>query len=462
MSRSTNVRLILAFALALTALLGTHLRAEEPSRLPTGPARGADLLDGAVTPRPPAPPTDPPGVLKEDRLPAVSELAARLSRDSGWLTPETLKALDERALGIDEIFDQAPRYVSIDGALYRVKLETVGGRWDGFTPGRDPFVVFLTHEVYDGLGDDRALGYQNGEEMILFTSDFEKQPAIALTFSQLTQDDRPAAGERVVDLHAKAAAPLALGKARSAVAFKPDGVVHAATPRPAVKSHCPVEAPPTACNGAQIQCPQDYQPYFIVSGLRVHDSHEGCCFAGDPEIEIYPLKIDSVSGVNGTTNATTQFVFSGRNIVDVAGRVRFLPDVDDGGGLYGMNVALVPANTANQFVGLMVEDDSEPGRLKVDNQSLNTSRLVDTGFQIFQDIRKMEYFELVKDAFSLIDILGFLSNDDDLFQPSLGATNNLFCSTALGGAFPHVYTMSTGQWEMQGYYACVNATCEGF
>lgn len=461
MFRSIQLVRTPSLLLALTCALAAPVVAEEPLKLPRIQTAGGDIAREAVTPGQPAPPTDPPAVLKEDRLPAISAIAARLSRDRNWLTSETLKALDERALGIDEVFDKAPRYVAVDGAVYRVKLERVGDRWEGFAPERDPFVVFLTHEVYDGLGDDRALGYQDGKEVILFASDFEKQPAIALTFFQLSQDDRPAAGERLVDLSAKTV--ITLGSPRSAAAFKPDGLVHGPIPSPTAKSHCAVEVAPTGCNGAQIQCPQDYQPYFVVSGLRVYENHEGCCFAGDPEIEIYPLKIDSVSGVSGTTNATTQFVFSGRNIVDVAGRVRYLPDVDDGGGFYGMNVALVPANAATQFVGLMVEDDSEPGRLKVDNQSVNTSRLVDTGFQLIQDVRKMEYFELIKDAFSLLDILGTLSNDDDLFQPSLGATNNLFCSTALGGAFPHVYSLSNGsQWQMEGYYACINATCEGF
>ncbi len=88
------------------------------------------------------------------------------------------------------------------------------------------------------------------------------------------------------------------------------------------------------------------------------------------------------------------------------------------------------------------------------------SRLLDTGFQIFQDIRTMDRFELIKDSFTLLDILGFLNNDDDFFQPSLGATNSLFCTNALGGPFPRIFTLSSGEWEMQGYFACVNATCE--
>ena len=335
----------------------------------------------------------------------------------------------------------------------------VGDRWGGFVAGRDPFVVFLTHEVYDGLGDQQALGYQKGEEIILFASDFEKLPAIALTFFQLTQEERPAAGERVFDLRGKQT--IALGKARAALASKPDGVTPAQLGRVAraAKDICEPEVAPTACNGINLVCPATYQPYFVLSGLRVFNNHEGCCFHGDPEIEIYPLRIDSITGAGGQPNVTTQFVFSGRNIIDTAGRSRFLPDVDDGGALYSMNVALLSTNMASQFAGLMVEDDGAAGRLETSNTNVNVSRLLDTGFQIFQDIRNMDRFELLKDSFTLLDILGFLNNDDDLFQPSLGATNSLFCNNALGGSFPRVFTLSSSEWEMQGYFACVNANC---
>jgi hypothetical protein len=457
MSRSSNMILSMAAVLVWASVLATPVRAEGPARLPTDRTIGVELVGDTAVSRPPAPPTDAPGVLEEDRLAPVSRLAARLSREHAWLTPETLKELGKRALGLDEIFDQAPRYVSVDDATYRIKLEKVGDRWGGFVAGRDPFVVFLTHEVYDGLGDDQALGYQNGEEMILFASDFEKLPAIALTLFQLTQEDRPAASERVLDLCSQQM--IALGKARATLASKPDGVTPARLGRVA-KNQCAPEVAPTACNGIQLVCPATYQPYFVVSGLRVFENHEGCCFHGDPEIEIYPLRIDSVTGAGGQPNVTTQLVFSGRNIIDVAGRSRFLPDVDDGGGLYSMNVALLSTNMTSQFAGLMVEDDGQAGKLETSNTNVNVSRLLDTGFQIFQDIRNMDRFELIKDAFTLIDLLGLLNNDDDLFQPSLGATNSLFCNNALGGSFPRVFTLSSSEWEMQGYFACVNANCE--
>jgi hypothetical protein len=124
-----------------------------------------------------------------------------------------------------------------------------------------------------------------------------------------------------------------------------------------------------------------------------------------------------------------------------------------------MNVALLSTNMASQFAGLMVEDDGQAGKLETSNTNLNLSQLLDSGFQIFQDIRNMDRFELIKDAFNLLDLLGFLNNDDDLFQPSLGATNSLFCNNALGGPFPRVFTLTSNEWEMQGYFACVNANC---
>jgi hypothetical protein len=456
MSRSSHLILSMAVALILASVLATPVRAQGKARLPTDQTVGVELVGETAGRRSPAPATDAPAVLEEDRLAPVSRLAKLLSRERAWLTPETLKELDKRALGLDELFEQAPRYVSVDDATYRIKLEKVGDGWGDFVAGRDPFVVFLTHEVYDGLGKDQALGYQNGEEMILFASDFKKLPAIALTFFQLTQEERPAAGERVVDLCAKQS--IALGKARAALAAKPDGL-NFARPVHAAKDVCQPEVAPTACNGIQLVCPATYQPYFVLSGLRVFENHEGCCFHGDPEIEIYPLRIDSVTGAGGQPNVTTQFVFSGRNIVDVAGRTRWLPDVDDGGALYSMNVALLSTNMTSQFAGLMVEDDGEAGKLETSNTNINVSQLLDAGFQIFQDIRNMDRFELLKDSFSLIDLLGLLNNDDDMFQPSLGATNSLFCNNALGGSFPRVFTLSSNEWEMQGYFACVNANC---
>jgi hypothetical protein len=414
-------------------------------------------LAPAATARPPAPPTDPPGVLNRERLNAVTDLAARLSRDRGWLTATTLKSLASRGLGLDEIFDGAPRYVAVDGAYYRIKLEQVGHRWAGFNPDRDPFVVFLTHEVYDGLGEARALGYQGGEEMILYASDFERFPAVALTLFRLTQDEQRAVRGRPVNLAAKDR--IDLGKPRPAVAFRPDGPT-GIKPVKKGKDYCPSEVAPTGCAGTQLLCPQNYQPYFVVSGLRVFDNHEGCCFHGDPEIELYPLRIDSVSGAGGTTNATTPFVLSGRNGVDIAGRVRYMPDVNDGGALIPMDLAVVPANLGSQFVVLMVEDDNQPGVLILDNQSINVGSVIGAGFQIFQDIRTMDRFELFKDSISLLDLLGLLSNDDDLFQPSLGATNSFFCTNQLGGPFPNKITRSSAEWEMQGYFACINPTCQ--
>ncbi len=464
MSGSRNLILSMAVVLVLASVLATPARAEGPVRLPTDPTIGVELVGDSAASRPPAPPTDAPSVLKEDGLAPVTGLAAWLSRERSWLTPELLKELDKRALGLDEIFDKAPRYISVDGATYRIKLEKVGPRWGGFAPKVDPFLVFLTQEVYDGLGADQALGYRNGEEVILFASDFDKLPAIALTFFRLTQDERPAAGERVIDLCAKQTKTIALGKARAALAPKPDGRptpggLNFARPSHAAKDFCEPEVAPTSCNGIQLVCPATYQPYFVLSGLRVFDNHEGCCFHGDPEIEIYPLRIDSVTGAGGQPNATTQLVFSGRNIIDVAGRSRYLPDVDDGGGLYSMNVALLSTNMTSQFAGLMVEDDGQAGKLETSSTNINVSKLLDTGFQIYQDIRNMDRFELIVDAFNLLDLLGLLNNDDDMFQPSLGATNSLFCNNALGGSFPRVFTLSSNEWEMQGYFACVNANC---
>jgi len=463
MPRLCSVRLILVLVVFLFPVLsGSALEAQRLQQ-PTDQTIGLDLVDEVAAPAPRPERLDPPGVLNSHDLTAVTDLAAKLSEQRSWLTPEVLATLDERAVGLDEVFDRAPRFVSVDDALYRIKLEKVGELWDGFAGQDAPFVVFLTHEVYDGLGDDRALAYQDGEEMILYASDFEKTPAIALTFFKATQDEWVAPDVLAAAPSALEAIPL--GEPRPEIVFHPHVSIPPLMPTTsavrnlAADSHCAPEVAPTSCSGTTIRCPVDYNPYFIVSGLRVFENHEGCCFHGDPEIEIYPLPVDSMSGVGGVNNATTPFVFSGRTIVDMAGRTRFLPDVDDGGSLYSMNVALIPSNSTSQFVALMVEDDDDPGRLVVDNE-LNVGQLLDAGMVIINISRNMNRFFLFELFGALLDLIGVLPNNDDLFQPSLGATNNLFCTNGLGGSFPRNFTMSSSEWELRGYFACVNPTCE--
>lgn len=409
---------------------------------------------------PPLRATPAPGasaLLDEDQVGPLADLAERLSADRSWLTRDSLKLFERTALSLDELFTDAPRYVSLDGVLYRVRLEQVGKLWSGFDAASDPFIVFLTHEVYVGLGEERALGYQAGREVIVQAEDFERTPAIALTLARAARET-PAERELVVEL---GSATIALGKARPRLTLRPEGVAPAkkpALPRRG-KSHCPGEVVPSFCSGSFLACPSPtYRPYFVVQAIRVFDNHEGCCFHGDPEVELDPLRLDSVTGLGGI-NQVVEWQFSGRWVTDSAGRSRFLPDVDDNGNWYNLNAAVFPLNVGQSWSALLVEDDDNPGVLKINPATLVTTKVTDSFFQVLNNVRRIDSFELL--AFGILrDILG-VGGDDDLYQPALGFTTGLFCNDPMRGFFPLIYTMSSpGQWDMQGYFACIDPACD--
>ncbi len=367
-----------------------------------------NAAEGRIASRPASAPQARHGILQEDRVGLVSDLAARLSRDRAWLTQDTLKELGQRALALDEVFQNAPRYVTVGEHSYRIKLEKVGRLWKGFDPAAGNFIIFLTHEVYDGLGTERALGYLNGEEMVLDGSDLDRFPALALTLSKSMAEDA-AGGFRLES------APIPLGAAREKVAFRPEGEAPAKRPAVAVspKVDCPVEVRPQCVIGG-LGCSAGYSPYFVVSQLKVIENHEGCCFHGDPEIELYGVHYDFLEPTVGSFGPTTPYVFSGRTITDASGQSRYLPDIDDNGAWYTVNLAAYAIPLFVNYSSLLVEDDNG------------------TGF--------------------------FVSGDDDLYNPIFGVTTAQFCSDPTTN-FPRVYTFESNEWGLKGYFACINPAC---
>jgi hypothetical protein len=423
------------------------------------PTIGVDLaLESAslLPEREKTPPQDPPGILNDGWIEPVADLAARLSRQRGWLRQDVADALARRAVSLDEIFESAPRFLEIDGSHYRVTLER-DGNWEGFDPASDSFFVYVNHEVYDRLGEDRALGYLDGEEWVLFPGDLEKNAAVGLTLAKAAPFDRPAERDRTVELGPSS---IALGAPLEVVLHRPAGI---AADTSLTKAFCPDRAP-IGCSGSTIQCPANYSPYFLITSLRIFDDHEGCCFMGAPEVELYNVRLDTVTGASGSGNVVTGTIFDGRNVVDLAGRTRFLPDVDDDNHQWyniSNGLAVFNANSGTTWGGTLVEDDQDKGKLIIDGASTNIFKVLDTGYQIYQDIRKNENFELIKDSVTFVDmILNLFNNDDDLFLYSQGVTNDFFCQTIRPtGTFPGTFTLSTNDWELKGHYSCVANFC---
>ncbi|MCH9646647.1 MAG: hypothetical protein K0U98_00335 [Deltaproteobacteria bacterium] len=404
--------------------------------------------------------TDPEGLLERQHMGALVDLATRLSQNRSWLTGEALESLDRKSLSLDEVFSQAPEFLSWENKAFRVKIEKIGDLWKRFDPKVDPFVVFINHEVYDGLGEDSALAFQDGAETVIFERDLESLPAVALT---LDEDNRPVTGLQPLD------APIALGAARLQVRREP-------APAPSLTSasgallhnlpsgnSCAPELAPTSCAGGVPVCTAGYDPFFVLKNVMIKVDHESWA-RGKPEIELFPLNLDSLSP-SGGTSATTPWLFKGQQVLDLAGRSRYLQDVNNEYTRYEITggLAISPLILGNEWNATLVEDDNDPGVLRVSGAQPNHTRIFNSTVNIITEVRGMNRFWMVIRNIGqiLIDIIPFFNNDDDLFQPSLGLTNNLFCSSGIGQPFPRIYTLPSVEWEIQGYFACVNPSCTG-
>ncbi len=308
---------------------------------------------------------DPPGLLTEEQLGPIAALAARLSSDRSWLLPEVLAAMARQRLRLDEIFAAAPELLVIEDAKYRIMLEKLGSGWETFNAGSDPFFVFLNHEVYDGLGEDRALAFQDGHETVIFEDDLKNSPIIGLTLAGLSPDERPRLSDSVLPL----GQPIALGEIQPRLERGLEHRFHGFT----ATSSCAEEVAPSACSGGVPVCSAGYSPYFVLSGILFKTDHEGA-FRGKPEIELFPVQLDTSSPAGGT-NATTDFMFKGISVTDIAGRSRFLPDSNSTWTWHNVSggLALFPLDMSNEWGMTLVEDDDEPGVMKLDKTRVNTT-----------------------------------------------------------------------------------------
>jgi hypothetical protein len=398
---------------------------------------------------------DPPGLLNDVKIDSVRQLALRLSSNRNWLTDDVLKNLDKMGVRVDEIFSEAPHFVKVDQRLYRLVLEKVGSGWQGFNSHSSEYLIFLDHDTFDGYGENYALAFQNGQERVAVKEDLEKTATIGLSLKEMTPTERPARDARFVGIDQ----PIRLGKVaprfRATNPIDLDAIVNR-------KDNCLPESAPASCsNGVPVCSSPNASPYFVLSSVRIKTDHEDA-FSGNPDIELYPLRVNLSSPFGGSSDVRTDWIFDGRTVTDLMGRSRYLPDVNNNNTWYsisGGGLALFPSQSSNEWVATLIEDDDTKGRLKIDRSKSNPIRRRDALIPVFP----FDYFDVaVRHAINYINLiltLGILNDSDDLYVQSLEVSNNTFCSEALGQYYPYTLTFDSSEWSLQGYYSCIDPTC---
>ncbi|HEX6899414.1 MAG TPA: hypothetical protein VF789_06855 [Thermoanaerobaculia bacterium] len=394
---------------------------------------------------------DPPGVLNNVKIDSLRQLALRLSSDRTWLRNDVLKTLDTMGVRVNEIFAGAPEFVEVNQNLYRLVLEKVGPGWQGFNSHSSPYLVFLDHDTFDGYGENYALAFENGKERIIAEEDLQNMAAFGLSLKDITPDERPGRGAGIIGIDQ----PIQLGKVaphfRSTKPIDIGAIVNR-------KNSCLPESAPISCSGGVPVCSSpNAAPYFVLSSLLIKTDHEGA-FSGDPGIELYPLRLNLNSPYGGASDVRTNWIFDGRSVTDLAGRYRYLPDVDNNYTWYNISggLALFPSSSSNEWVATLIEDDDTKGRLKIHRDKYNPFRKRNnTTIPIFG----FDLFDLWHASLGFIFTLDILNDSDDLYLESLEVSNDTFCSEALGQYFPYTLTFDSSEWGLQGYFACIDPTC---
>ncbi|HYO13333.1 MAG TPA: hypothetical protein VE685_09085, partial [Thermoanaerobaculia bacterium] len=309
---------------------------------------------------------DPPGVLNNVKIDSVRQLALRLSSDRNWLRSDVLKTLDKMGVRVNEIFADAPELVEVDQNLYRLVLEKVGSGWQGFNPHSSPYLIFLDHDTFDGYGENFALAFENGKERMIVEEDLRKTAAIGLSLKGITPDERPERGTGVVGIDQ----PIRLGRVAPRFRSTTPIDIGAIANR---KNSCLPESAPTSCSsGVPVCSSPNATPYFVLSSVLIKKDHEDS-FSGDPGIELYPLRLNLSSPYGGSSDVRTNWIFDGRTVTDLAGRSRYLPDVDNNYTWYNISggLAVFPSRASSEWVATLIEDDDTKGRLKIHRDKYN-------------------------------------------------------------------------------------------
>lgn len=388
-------------------------------------------------------------MLNKKDIESVRQLAQQLSSDRSWLTSEVLKGLETMSLRLDEVFTEAPRFIEVDKSLYRMAVEKVGPGWKDFKPG-SKYLVFINHEAYNELGEDHALAFEDGKERTITLEDLKNTAAISLTLQDTTPDEQPRHRQGIVGLESA----IHLGQVRPQVRSERSFAIGKLLAANETTQSCSYTSAPTSCSNGVPVCASG-SPYFMVSGIRIRIDREGA-FKGDPETELFPMRINPNSPYGGSTDIRTKWIFDGRYVTDTAGQYVYLPNVDNTWQWYYINggAAIYPAALSNEWVATLVENDDDTGRLELDNNKTNTIKLP-VGTIISKIFDGLDFLR----GFDLVISLGFLNDSDDLWLPSLALDNNLFCSSGVGQPFPYTYYLYGNEWDMQGHFACIDPTC---
>lgn len=404
---------------------------------------------------------DPPGLIANDRLKNVSSLAAALSRDDRWLTGEVIDALDRLSLRLDEVFEAAPRYFSLNGLLYELKIDKVGDSWDGFDSAEDAYYVFMTHELYSGLGVDHVLGFVGGKEEVLAAERLDRIPALGLAVNRVSSRS---AIEKSLRTATEIGQPIVLGSSRLAI--------ERAAPDPGheLPSKCFLTQTPDSCLASLAFCPAGTEPFFILTGAQIFDDHESAS-RGKPEIEIYPFSRDTVPGDPFDDPPRTQLIFDGRYVLDKFGRSVYLPDINKKNRWYNVsNFAMLPlmydplnpaqlADGAGTWVASMVEDDDRRGILETDFAGSVTARIfrdVGENLSITQRIPFLN-LRILRPGLLRGLFRSFISDrGDDFFEP-IGFTPEVMCRDGLLG---DPVIIPGDDWQLRGTFRCVRS-CGG-
>jgi|GEM_PF-3139050 len=400
---------------------------------------------------------DPEGLVDEYELIQFSTMANILSKDRRWMTGEVLSTLDTLSLRLDEMFGSAPRSFEKEGVSYEIKLEKVGDLWGKFNPKSDPFVVYLTQELYSGLGDYSVLAYQDGAEISLLEEDFEKLPAIAISVASVALENLPLtrnlSSARIGD-------EIRFGHVRVDINrpnVDPGGDIAARLGLRALvdnRSTCQFQTNVTSCSGGTPVCSNGGEAHFVLNSALIKTDREGA-FKGNPEFEIFPLsELGSVPG--GSQAPTTTMIFSGRNVTDAVGRNRFLPDVNNTNFWYNISggFAVSPMEMSSQWFITAVEQDDGTGVLRTSDTSFRMVLFNNLG-NIVSLVKSFSVVKFLRTLFNLIR--GLIAGDgDDIFRDAIGVTSSLACANGLNGA---QLTLNTQEWNARGVFQCFNVGC---
>lgn len=398
---------------------------------------------------------DPQGLLNQQSLDSLRQLATKLSSDRSWLTNEVFKGLNSMSIHLDEVFAAAPEFVEVDGKLYRLVLEKVGDGWQGFDLRSSQYLIFINHEVYDGLGENYALGFEAGKERVLVEEDVAKVASIGLTLRGITADEKPKGRQGVVNIDS----PIQLGKVRPRFRGPRDPNLSTLFNDVQTSKSCSYLSAPVACssNGVPVCSSGSASPFFVLTRLMIKTDHEGA-FKGDPETELFPLRINPASPIGGSSNVRTKWIFSGRYVTDLAGRSVYLPNVENNYQWYqvsGDGLALFPAGLSNEWVGTLVENDDDTGLLELDRNRYNPVKKQFT----YDSTKKFDFFDLLESVGRFILTLASQSDSDDLWIESLEVSNSRFCSEGVGQPYPYNFLFDASEWAMQGHFACIDPAC---